>query len=62
MAEPDKGRVSPTCAFQGVPVAAADGTLYQPHGECGPVVDRSGDNGLTWEERRFPIRSIQRRG
>jgi hypothetical protein len=49
LAEPDKGRVTPTCAFQGVPVAAADGTLYQPRGECGAFVDRSGDNGLTWE-------------
>ena len=48
-AEPDKGRVTPTCAFQGVPMAAPDGTLYQPHGQCGAFVDTSGDNGLTWE-------------
>jgi BNR/Asp-box repeat len=48
-AEPGKGRVTPTCAFQGVPMAAADGTLYQPHGQCGAFVDRSTDNGLTWE-------------
>ena len=48
-AEPDKGRVTPTCAFQGVPVAAPDGTIYQPHGQCGAFVDRSADNGLTWE-------------
>ena len=48
-AEPDKGRVTPTCAFQGVPVAAPDGTLYQPHGQCGAFVDTSRDNGLTWE-------------
>jgi len=48
-AEPDKGRVTPTCAFQGVPIAAADGTVYQPRGQCGAFVDRSTDNGLTWE-------------
>jgi len=47
--EPATGRVTPTCAFQGVPVAAPDGTLYQPHGQCGAFVDRSADNGLTWE-------------
>jgi len=49
LAEPAKGRVTPTCAFQGVPVAAPDGTLYQPRTQCGAAVDRSADNGLTWE-------------
>ena len=49
LAEPVKGRVTPTCAFQGVPVAAPDGTLYQPRTQCGAAVDRSADNGLTWE-------------
>jgi hypothetical protein len=48
-AEPATGRVTPTCAFQGVPMAAPDGTIYQPRGQCGAVVDRSTDNGLTWE-------------
>jgi len=47
--EPGTGRVTPTCAFQGVPVAAPDGTLYQPRGQCGAFVDRTRDNGLTWE-------------
>jgi len=49
LAEPAKGRVTPTCAFQGVPVAAPDGTVYQPRTQCGATVDRSADNGLTWE-------------
>jgi hypothetical protein len=49
LAEPATGRVTPTCAFQGVPVAAPDGTVYQPRTQCGAAVDRSADNGLTWE-------------
>lgn len=49
LAEPGTGRVTPTCAFQGVPVAGSDGTLYQPRTHCGAAVDRSIDNGLTWE-------------
>jgi hypothetical protein len=52
-AEPATARVTPTCAFQGVPVAAPDGTLYQPRTQCGAAVDRSPDNGLTWE--RHPV-------
>lgn len=47
--EPAAGRATPTCAFQGVPVAGPDGTLYQPRTQCGAAVDRSPDNGLTWE-------------
>jgi hypothetical protein len=53
LAEPATGRITPTCAFQGVPVAAPDGTLYQPRTQCGAAVDRSADNGLTWE--RHPV-------
>ncbi|HZI39468.1 MAG TPA: sialidase family protein, partial [Acidimicrobiia bacterium] len=49
LVEPAKGRVTPTCAFQGVPVAGPDGTLYQPRTQCGATVDRSPDHGLTWE-------------
>jgi hypothetical protein len=48
-AETSTARVTPTCAFQGVPVAAPEGTLYQPRTQCGAAVDRSPDNGLTWE-------------
>lgn len=39
------------CGFQGVPMAAPDGALYQPRA-CGSdevVLDISEDNGLTWE-------------
>lgn len=53
LAEPGTGRITPTCAFQGVPLAAPDGTLYQPRTQCGAAVDRSPDNGLTWE--RHPV-------
>ena len=53
MAEPATGRITPTCAFQGVPIAGPDGTLYQPRTQCGAAVDRSADNGLTWE--RHPV-------
>jgi hypothetical protein len=40
--------VTPTCAFQGVPVAAPDGTLYQPKTQCGATVEWTKNNGLTW--------------
>jgi len=42
------GTVTPTCAFQGVPVAAPDGTLYQPKTQCGATVEWTKNNGLTW--------------
>jgi hypothetical protein len=44
----EQAAVVPGCAFQGVPLAAPDGTLYQPLTACGPEVAWSEDNGLTW--------------
>ena len=42
------------CAFQGAPVAGADGTLYEPQSQCGLSVSVSPDNGQTWSEHDLP--------
>lgn len=44
----EEGTVVPGCAFQGVPLGAPDGTVYQPLIGCGPEVAWSEDNGFTW--------------
>lgn len=42
------------CAFQGVPVAGADGWLYEPTSQCGLQVRMTGTNGLTWAPISVP--------
>jgi hypothetical protein len=37
------------CAFQGVPVSDAAGTLYEPSSACGLQVRTTSDNGLMWQ-------------
>ena len=43
------------CAFQGVPVADSNGTLYEPSSACGLQVRKTADNGLTWTEITTPF-------
>ena len=42
------------CAFQGAPVADADGVLYEPTAQCGLKLRRTPDAGQSWVERTLP--------
>jgi hypothetical protein len=46
------------CAFQGAPVAAANGTLYEPTSQCGLHVRATPDNGVTWIDHPVPYASV----
>lgn len=48
-------QVQTTCAFQGMPVTDEEGTVYQPHTQCGAAVWSSEDNGLTWTRETVPV-------
>jgi hypothetical protein len=49
------GESTLTCAFQGVPVANAEGILYQPSTQCAPRLWWSADNALTWTHSVIPV-------